>query len=386
MTRSANTRTRTKISKTDKKRNVKRRTKESGRALGSPEFETARAAKKHIKPRKDSVAGMLRIYDGGWEYDEEIARRENSADKGYYIHSATKALIDPDDAYEIFCQHNYAQQRNLDEQHSRRLASSVRVAPGIDIAIGPDGKAKIVNGQHTLWAIFQRGLTTQASVTIYMCRDEQAMADLYAIFDDNKKRSLNNAIHAAKGANALTYEGKDARLARWSMVVAVAESDFSRKYVNRESQSGKVERAKREDVQDFAKWMDDLVVDALQSKLVPQGIGAAFFAMWTSDPIQAAKFAEGYFSGANLESDSPALVMRNKMSNRPRGEHASSVVRDHAELVFTAWRKFCLDEPLQSLRRTVALPPPTEWKIYKSASKTMRVTLGGRDNAVKVAS
>lgn len=364
--------------RSEKKAKVKRRTAETGRSKGKPaEFEeaiSARVARRKHKARKDSVPAMLQIYDGGWNYDERTAREGNSADKGYYIETTTAAHISPDDAYEIFCQHNYDKQRTFSENHARRLAASVRVAPAVDFAIGPDGKAYLINGQHTMWAIFLRGLTTQAGIKIWMCRDEQAMADLYAIFDDNKKRSLQNAIHAALGANVLTYTGTEARLAKWSMCIGIAENDFSRRNASKEGRSAQLDRAKREDVQLFAQWMDKHVQDAYQMKLVPQGIGAAFFAMWKSDLPQAELFAKQYFKGTNLDEGNPALYMRNKISNRPRGQHAGSVCREHAEIMFTAWRKTCLSEPLQSLKRTIALPPVTGWKIYKSAKTSLSHT------------
>lgn len=365
-----------------------RRTKDTSRAagIGAPEFETARAAKRASKPRKDSVDGMIRIYDGGWDYDEDLARAENSAEKGYYILKVVKALIPPDDAYELFCQHNYDKQRNFDEAYARRLAATIVVAPNMDFAIGPDGKCMIENGQHQMWAIFLRGLSTQAAITIWMCKDEQAMADLFCIFDDNKRRSFNNAIHAAMGANSLTFDGNEGRLAKWSQCVAVAENEFSRKNISREGNDTKLLRAKRPEVQEFAQWMESFVQDPFQAKLVPQGIGASFYAMWQSDRIKADQFAAGYFTGANLAADSPPLYMRNKMANRPKGEHSSSVTRDHAEFMFTAWRKFCLGEPLLALRRTIALPTPDRWKVYRSAANaTMKMTIGGNNKRVRVA-
>jgi hypothetical protein len=358
--------------KSDKK-NSKRRTKETGRARGKPsEFSeaiSARAARRKHKVRKDSTPEMLRIFKGGWKFDEKTALANNSADKGYYLEKTVIANISPDDAHELFCHHNYSDQRKFNESHARRLGMTICVAPDIDFAIGPDGKAFIVNGQHTMWAIYLRGTTTQAAIKIWMCRDKQAMADLYAIFDDNKKRTLNNAIHAAQGASSLTYEGKETRLAKWSQCVGIAENEFSRKNSSKEGKSFQLDRAKREDVQSFAKWMDKHVQDSFQMKLVPQGIGAAFFAMWKSDRANAEKFAKQYFTGANLEKDSPALYMRNKIANRPKGLHAASVCREHAEIMFTAWRKACLNEPLQSLRRTIALPEPNKWKIYRSSSQ-----------------
>ena len=328
---------------------------------------SAKAAVRGAKPRKDIAPAMVLIYDDGHNYDPQKALATRSDEKGYYIHDSMVVFISPDDAYEMFVEHNYDKQRRLDEAHSRRLASTISVAVSIDFAVGPDGKPKMLNGQHTMWAIYLRGHDTQSNVKIWMCRDEQAMADLFAIFDDNKKRSLKNAIHAAQGANALTYEGAEGRLAKWSQCVGIAENEFTRKNASREGRSVQLDRAKRDDVQQFSTWMDKHVNGPMEMKLVPQGIGAAFFAMWKSDPKNAERFAQEYFTGANLPKGSATLYIRNKIGNRPRGEHAGSVCREHGEILYTAWRKFCLGEDLLQLRRTIALPLSTEWKIFRSS-------------------
>jgi len=350
----------------------------------TPQDETARAVKKRNQPRGDTTLAMKRLYDGGWDYSEEVAQRRNSADKGYYIHKVVDADIDPDDAMELFIHHNYDEgQRKLDESWSRSLAQDMATVHNIAFAVGPAGIAKVVNGQHSLWAIVNRGQTTQAVITIYMCRNEQAIADLYATFDYNKKRSFQNALHAAKGAKTLTYKGKEANLAKWTGCVAVAENEFSRTTLAREGRPRQIERARREDVQEFARWMDSFVNATHQRKLAPQGVGAAFYAMWKSDRINAEKFAHAYFTGENLSGKDPALIIRNKMGDRPRGEHASTVCRDHAELMYTAWRKFCLGEPLLSVRRTQDLPVPEQWKIYRRA-KDLTMTLGDNKTQIKI--
>lgn len=364
-----------KTGRVNAKKKKGRRTRESGQAKGAPtKPETLRSIRKR-KPRGDTSLAMKRIHDGGWEYDEEIARQKNTKG-GYYVHTVINADIDPDDAEDLLVFHNFENcQRAFRDKWAWDLAKDISTVHNLVFAIGPAGKAMIVNGQHNLGAIMHRGLTTQAVVTIQMCRDEQAMGDLYNTFDDNIRRSFQNSIHAAKGVNALSYEGKDANLARWCQSVAIAENDFSRKI--KEPRIDQIVRVKRKDVQEFAAWMDGYVLDALQKKLSPQGVGAAFYAMWKSNIENAKKFAQFYFTGENMKGKHPALVIRNKMSNRPKGEHAPSVCRYHAELMFTAWRKFCLDEPLLSVRPTRGLPTPDDWRIYKNATKAMQITLGG---------
>ncbi len=360
-----------------------RRTKESGQAIGQVErSESLTALRKRTKARGDTTLAMKRIYDGGWEYDEEVAKRRNSATTGSYIYLTLNVDIDPEDAQELFFHHNYDdRQRAFDNKWAFDLSKDITTVHNLAFAVGPSGKALLVNGQHNLGAIANRGITTQAVVTIHMCRNEVCVADLYNTFDFNKKRSFQNSIHASR--ESLTYEGKDNNLAKWCQAVATAENGFARRI--REGRVDQIKRAKREEVQAFAAWMDSHVTEPLQRKLVPQGIGAAFFAMWQSDPENAKKFAICYFTGENLTGKHPALVMRDKMFNRPKGEHAHSVCRFHAEMMYTVWRKFCLDQPLLHMRCTTALPTPDRWRIYKSATKSMQITLGGIDQKLRVA-
>lgn len=346
---------------------------------------TSVSAKRHSKPRKDSIPAMLQICPYGWDYSEDVALRQGTAEKGYYLHETMKVEITPEDAYDIHVHHNYDAQRKQDDAWARELAENMVTAVGIDIAIGPGGKAFVLNGQHTLWAIYLRQRTTTASISIYQCRDEQAMSDLYAIFDSNKIRTSRQVIHAAQNSNALTYEGPVNRLVKWSQCAHIAENSFTRKNMGKRGNSAKVEIAKREDVQAFAKWMDSHVSEAHHLKLVPQAVGATFFAMYVSDLPNAERFACGYFRGVGLEEGSPVLSMRNKMINRPKNLHMASAAFELIQFMYSAWRKFCLAEPLTTLRRTLVVPDFDKWRVYESSKKVMtlagnyvKVSVGGR--------
>lgn len=363
----------------DTKKKKGRKTRESGLFLRVP---TARTTKKQAKPRKDSVQAMVDIYPHGWDYSEKVALENGTAEKGYYLHETLKVEISPEDAGEIFIHHNYAHQRNFDDGWARELARNMVTAVGIDFAIGPGGKAFVINGQHTLWAIYLRQRRTPASITVYQCRNEQAMADLYAIFDSNKVRTIKQVLHAAKNSNSLTYEGTENKLARWSQCAFLAENNFTRKQIGKQGNSKKVETAKREDVQEFAQWMDSHVTEAHHTKLVPQAVGAAFYAMFKSDLTNAEKFACGYFRGVGLEEGSPILIIRNKMINRPKNQHAASAGLELAQLMYSAWRKFCLAETLTNLRKTLDIPAFDKWRIYETSRKT--ITLAGNQIKVKV--
>lgn len=359
----------------------RKKTRETGLAVEKP--TTSRSARKHNKPRKDSVHAMLQICSYGSEYSEAVALQQGTAEKGYYLHETLKVDITPEDAFEIHVHHNYDAQRRQDDNWAKELAENMVTAVGIDLAIGPGGKAFVVNGQHTLWAIYLRQRTTPASISVYQCRDDQAMADLYAIFDSNKVRTSRQVVYAAQNANSLSYDGPVNKLVKWSQCCFIAENGFTRKNMGKQGNSKKVETARREDVQRFAKWMDSHVTEAHHVKLVPQAIGATFFAMFTSDLPNAERFACGYFRGVGLEEGSPILIMRNRMNNRPQNLNAARAAIELIQFMYSAWRKFCLAESVvpKSFRRILTVPEFDKWRIYESSKKML--TLAG--NTVKVA-
>ena len=340
----------------------------------------ARAARKKAGPRRDTQSAMLKICPNAWAYNEEEAKRLGTDEVGYYPSKSKQVLLSPEDANDLHCYHDFKGQRHFDQSHSEVLSLEMKVAPALDVAIGPDNYPVVVNGQHTIWAIFMRGRDTPAATTVYQCRDIQSMARLYAIFDSNKKRNLGNTLDAAQEADGLIYEGKSNHLARMAQAVSVAENNFNRK--TKESLSEKTSRATRLEVQEFAIWMAQYIKG--DAKLTPQGVAAAFYAMFVSDRINAGRFAEGYFSGANLDADSPALYFRTKMMNRPKGQHSPTVCRLHVEQAFSAWRLFCLNKPMFNLRRTADLPAYNRWKIYAPAHEMKRLALGGASAAIKV--
>lgn len=75
--------------------------------------------------------------------------------------------------------------------------------------------------------------------------------------------------------------------------------------------------------------------------------------------------------------------MRNKMINRPKNLHAASAGLELVQLIYSAWRKFCMKEQVVNLRKTLDVPEFDKWRIYETSKRT--VTLGGNRVNVKVA-
>lgn len=148
--------------------------KKSRRMRGMPDYTpplTGNAARKAAKPRPDSMEAMLSIYSDGWNYSEDRAKSLGTDEAGYYIEKTTDVVISPEQALDIFCHHNYAGQRSFDQAHAVRLSKEILLARDIAFAVAPGGHATMVNGQHNMYAIVLRNQNTQASVTVYQCRD-----------------------------------------------------------------------------------------------------------------------------------------------------------------------------------------------------------------------
>ena len=346
------------------------REKDNGKGKKSPELIAKNAVREKDVLRKDCQTAMRKICPDGWSFDEAKARQLMVDEAGYYQdakQSQAGYVLDPDDANDLFVYHNYKSNRKFDQAHSTNLSNSIKVAVAIDIAVGPSNFPVIVNGQHTLWAIFMRGIPTQVSITIYQCRDDAAIARCFAIFDSNKKRTLANSIDAAK-MGGLELNITSVRHQRWTNAVATAENGFSAPK-SRETNAEKMERATRTEVILFAEWIENLLEKGGQAKLISQGAAAAFYSMYASDQGRATEFVKKFLTGHGIVGDDdPVGRIRNRLViNKPEAEHGSSAANLHAGMVYTAWRAFCLDRPLRQLRKTEDIPLPDRWKVFASA-------------------
>lgn len=310
--------------------------------------------------RSDCTLSMQRLCKSTWGFSEDKARQLGTDQVGYYLDCSMVVVLTPDDAYDLFVNHNYEKNRAFDQSHSANLSNAIKVAPAIDFAIGPNNFPVCVNGQHTLWAIYMRGQATQASITFYQCRNDESIAALFSIFDSNKKRTLANAIDAA--SMAVT-----SRHGRWVQCVAAAENGFHPPK-SRETLSNKLLRAQRVDVLAFSEWLEGMITKPDQAKMIHQGIGAGFYAMWKSDISRATEFVKKYLCGLNMKDEhDPVKVVRDRMTvGKPHAEHGPTACRLHTGILFTAWRKFCLSQPLKAARATIDIPACDRWKIYES--------------------
>ena len=279
---------------------------------------------------------------------------------GYYPLTSAVVRIEPEDASDIVTLHNYAFQRHFDSAHAEQLAQEIEEIINITIAIGPGRYPWIINGQHSLWAVVLKNRPIKATVTIYLCSGEQAIAKAYATFDNGKTRSGKSVIDAARNAGMVSVDVVSARLNQAITVVKSVEVGFTRHRPLTNSE--KVRMAQEPRVQGFAAFVEKFC-EPKKKRLYPTGILWALYAMWSSDPEKAAEFAEQYFSGQLLCDDDPTFKLREKMQNRSDKEHAASAAVEHMQLAYSAWRAFCMNRRMGQLRHTRSVPAYNHWKV-----------------------
>ena len=362
-------------------RKIKNKTKAKNEAKAKAKADTnanaieysAKRALAAAGPRKDTHEDMLAVlkqiwptWQAGFQWSEEKAVELGLDKKGYYLATGAggPAIIGPEQAYNLFLYHNYKGNRNFSQRRANDLAKCMDLSTNLSIAIGPDHYPDVINGQHTLWAINMRGRPMQCEISVYLVRNEQAKARLFGIFDTPQKRSLPNTIDAAKNAGLLPDNISSNHLARWSRAVACAKSGFKPVHESLEEKQALVEDAQS---LEFSVWMETFVKDNFTRKLAKKGVVAALFATFISDKTKATEFAASYFKGTGLDDGNPILKLRENMINRAKAEHSASAFHEHAGIVYSAWRKFCLGEQMLYMRRTKSLPDYDRWKIFPPA-------------------
>src|SRR5580765_1082913 len=111
----------------------------------------------------------------------------------------------------------FARQRDMEDSNTQRLAAEMRRGTFIPytqiyIAVYPDESMAILNGNHTLEAIWVSGLPQPLSITYHPVADIDEAARIYSSFDNQKIRTIKHSIRASghdKGFVNLSRDTKD---------------------------------------------------------------------------------------------------------------------------------------------------------------------------------
>lgn len=116
------------------------------------------------------------------------------------VHSEVR-LVTPQQAREMRDTMHFPRQRNISDKNVDRLAVEMhfeRFTDGtqIYICILPDGKRYIVNGNHTLEAIYKSGVAQWLTLTYKKVANQDAAGQIYAVFDTQRVRTWNDSLRA----------------------------------------------------------------------------------------------------------------------------------------------------------------------------------------------
>lgn len=114
------------------------------------------------------------------------------------LNYAPSAHVSPDQAFQWVTQFNYANQRDLKKSWVGTLAECMlrgKFASFTMITFAVlDGEPLLVNGQHTLHAIYQSNLTQTLMVQFRYVASHEELESLYSIFDIQRRRALRDQM------------------------------------------------------------------------------------------------------------------------------------------------------------------------------------------------
>jgi hypothetical protein len=115
--------------------------------------------------------------------------------------SSSVVLVTPEMARHMRDTMHFARQRKLSQQNISRLALEMaagRFTPGtqIYITVLPDGTELVINGNHTLEAVFKSGNAQFLTITRVFVANEDEAGKIYSVFDIHKTRSWTDSLRA----------------------------------------------------------------------------------------------------------------------------------------------------------------------------------------------
>jgi len=113
-------------------------------------------------------------------------------------------MVTPDMALKLIEASFFDRQRRVTQSRVQYLSAEMkagRFVPGTPVYFGmlPSGKALLLNGQHTLWAIVDCDELIELCLITRQVADEDEAGALYAVFDIHRVRSFKDSIHAFEG-------------------------------------------------------------------------------------------------------------------------------------------------------------------------------------------
>lgn len=266
--------------------------------------------------------------------------------------------ITPEIAAKFLETNTYERQRPLNNGHVMELAGQMRdgLFTHNDIVIGKlmqgDGKSYILNGQHTLWAIVESGVTLTLPVITYWVDTEEELNDIYTTIDTHKKRNLRDGFRAQGLDAELELELNE--LGRIASAVQLMLDGFS-------NSKRKVDKLRMMDA--IKEWVPAykafiaVVTAEMRKRVLRRGVLAIALITFKKSPAKAAEFWDQVMRDDGLPQYEPRKVL-NKWLLMTGAEDGRTTTEPDFEsrIVAMCWNRWCKQEEIRQLRADVDKP------------------------------
>lgn len=286
---------------------------------------------------------------------QPIPTQEGYNNHGYKAHDVYLKSLTPEQAKDLLAGHRYDNNRKVDEGWVEELMEVNERGPEVSIGYIEETKDYIIaNGHHNLLAAANKTAPVQMALSVFACQTLKAFANLYNSYDSHRRRSYQTCLENYKNmtnTRVMANNGEDEipnnLLAQIGSSIRNAMQGFNKKSV---SNSKKVEDAISSESVAFAKFLGDRyfaffhdsgkIFGRNASRVLPNAILAAFYAMKTSDPKRADQFIAGYFRQIQISPNDPANVLSIRIMNRPASEHAACAYLTFVRAAHVCWKAF----------------------------------------------
>jgi hypothetical protein len=318
-------------------------------------------------------------------------KADDGANCGYSMQGTQKIQLSNTQAQELSLCHTYYYNRPFNIRYARQLVNEL-TSITIVMMIDPDGLLWIADGQHRLaaHAMSDSNRTLSVAVIVYACKDKEAVASLFDMLDDVKKRTPRAAVQHRQDVGQLTHE-----VAVSDIELAYLFSDWSHyeEGVNAKVGCGRsrvqlrnveaVSRRIAPEVQAFAKFLVSVrgpLTKADFKYKLPVGIGSAVCCMHMANPEEAEKFVRCYLTGNGSWSKSdPRNALRNYVERSITGRLMAKaklggggavrgsdiddpIQREYFVMAWRAWSSFCAGRYLAK----ITPPKKFNWEAAKA--------------------
>lgn len=126
--------------------------------------------------------------------------------------SVDQRFVTPAEARTVLTACEFERQRNLSLQHVERLGEEMKKGwflsgTPIWICVLPDKSMRLVNGNHTMAAIVESGVTVPLTIVYQQVKSLEEAGAVYACFDIQRVRSFLNAAQAAGAGETVANLG-----------------------------------------------------------------------------------------------------------------------------------------------------------------------------------